>query len=445
MENETPKMIPILNIAWQRYAQLNDVSKRRSRAYNRLRLWIAGLGILATLFAILTQESTASNVPVPALLKFAIRAFFIAIPIIASVLAAFGTRAFRNGDWLITRAAAEEYMKEIFLYRTVNQNKKTRRTDLEERIKDIQERLYRGLGGELAFQPYEGPIPPHYDPNNPDSDSGFSDLNGEQYFKFRLDDQLRWHKKRILQFKRERAVLTFLVLAAGGLGAYFAAWGGAISIWVALTAAITAALIGWQELRNIDSIIKNYSKVILELTNIYDHWMNLEPEERTTVQFYQMVRDTENVLWSQSTEYINFMQEALKEASLQEEAALVDRVLEESEQSAKRMKQDMQDNLVQYTKETLGNVEEGVSETFQGVLGSLAEEASSEVVRQELEAMGNAVREKVETVVERVTSFRSSLAQIAEEFAHVEITKDTNTEDLNAILARYPKTDDVKG
>ncbi|HLO15884.1 MAG TPA: SLATT domain-containing protein, partial [Anaerolineales bacterium] len=368
MENETQKTVPILEIAWTRYAQLNAAAKRRSTAYKRLRLWIAALGILATFFAILTQEAAASRVPIPALLTLVIRAFFIAIPIIASVLAAFGTRAFRNADWLITRAAAEEYMKEIFLYRTIWQNKKNRGDALEKQIKEIQERLYRGLGGELVFQPYEGPIPPHYDPNNPDSDPGYSDLNGEQYLKHRLDDQLRWHQRRILDYKRERGILTFLVLAAGGLGAFFAAWGGPISIWVALTASVTAALIGWQELRNIDSVIKNYSKVILELTNIYNHWMNLEPEERTRAEFHKMVRGTENVLWAQSTEYINFMQEALKDASLQEEAATVERVIEESKQSAKRMKQTMQDDLVQFTQETLGNVEVGVTQTFQGVL-----------------------------------------------------------------------------
>ncbi|HSK86883.1 MAG TPA: SLATT domain-containing protein, partial [Anaerolineales bacterium] len=379
METETSKAAPILNIAWTRYAQLNEVSERRSRAYRRLRIWIALLGIFATLFAILTQvffpdPNTTS------LAGLVVKILFMATPIAASLFAAFGTRAFRNGDWLVTRAAAEEYLKEIYFYRTILQKRKTRRSYLEKRINEIQKQLYRGLGGELAFKPYTGPIPPYYNPEQPESDPGFDDLNGEEYFKYRLEDQLRWHHREVNEYKRERGFLTFFVLAAGGVGAFFAAWGGPLSIWVALTASIAAALIGWQELRNVDSVIKNYSKVILELTSLYDHWLNLEPEERTNAEFYKIVRGCEDVLWAQNTEYIQSMQEALQDASLEEEASLVNRVIKESVESAKRTKQAMRDDLVDFTKETLQKEEEKIGETFKATLGSLAEEASSEIV-----------------------------------------------------------------
>src|SRR5512138_2830873 len=289
METETPQAAPILNIAWTRYAQLNAVSGRRSGAYKRLRIWVAVLGILATLFAILTQLFF-SDPNVQSLVGLVVKALFIATPLIASGLAAFGTRAFKNGDWLITRAAAEEYLKEIYFYRTILQKKASRRSYLEKRINEIQKRLFRGLGGELAFRPYDGPVPPYYNPDSPDSDPGFQDLTGDEYFRYRLEDQLRWHIKEVNEYKRERGLLTFWIAVAGGLGAIFAAIGAPISILVAVTASITAALIGWQELRSLDSVIKNYSKVILELTSLYDHWLNLEPEERTTAEFYKIVR-----------------------------------------------------------------------------------------------------------------------------------------------------------
>jgi hypothetical protein len=444
METETSKAAPILNIAWTRYAQLNAVSERRSRAYKRLRISIAMLGILATLFAIITQVFF-SDPNTTSLAGLVVKILFIATPIAASLFAAFGTRAFRNGDWLVTRAAAEEYLKEIYFYRTILQKRKTRRSYLEKRINEIQKQLYRGLGGELVFKPYTGPIPPYYNPEQPESDPGFDDLNGEEYFKYRLEDQLRWHHREVNEYKSERGFLTFFVLAAGGVGAFFAAWGGPLSIWVALTASVTAALIGWQELRNVDSVIKNYSKVILELTSLYDHWLNLEPEERTNAEFYKIVRGCEDVLWAQNTEYIQSMQEALQDASLEEEASLVNRVIKESVESAKRTKQAMRDNLVDFTKETLQKEEEKIEETFKATLGSLAEEASSEIVQQELAAMSKAVVETAENAMERTSAFTSSLAQIAEEFAHIEVDRDTSKEELNAILARYPKTNDVKG
>ncbi|HET9587217.1 MAG TPA: hypothetical protein VFO91_00390, partial [Anaerolineales bacterium] len=255
-EAEAPKVTPILKIAWERYAQLNTLSKVRSRAFRQLRIGIAVLGILATFLAIITEVFSPEQ---QQLVQDVVKVFFISVPIIASLLATLGARAFSNGDWLVTRAAAEEYLKEIYLYRTIHQKKKTRRDHLAERMDEIQIQLYRGLGGELAFEPYKGRVPPYYKPEDPNSDNGYDDLDGDEYFRFRLDHQLKWHQRRVNGYKRERGVLTFLVLAAGGLGTFFAAWGQPLSIWVALTASVTAALLGWQELRNIDSVIKNYS------------------------------------------------------------------------------------------------------------------------------------------------------------------------------------------
>jgi len=441
METEKTKTTPILEIAWMRYAQLNASSIRRTNAYKRLRIWIAALGVLATLFAILVSSFFSNESSLPGVV---VKNFFIIIPIVASLLAAFGTRTFANGDWLITRAAAEEYLKEIYFFRTVLRGNKDRRQYMEKRINEIQKHLYRGLGGEFAFRPYPGTIPPYYSPEY-GNDPGFNDLAGEEYFKYRLEDQLRWHIKEVNEYKRERGILTFLVLAAGGLGAYFAALGGFFSVWVALTASITAAIVGWQQLRNVDTRIKNYSKVILELTSLYDHWTNLELEERTDAEFYQLVRGCESVLWAQNTEYIKSMQDALKDSDLEKEASLVNRVIKDSVESAERTKQALADNLVEFSQETLQGTEQQVQETFKVTLGALAEEASSELVQKELEAMSKAVTETVANAMERGSVLTSSLAQIAQEFAHIDIGRDTTKEELNAILARYPKTGEVKG
>ncbi|HSL31566.1 MAG TPA: SLATT domain-containing protein [Anaerolineales bacterium] len=453
-EAEAPKTAPILDVAWKRVAILDDMSKRRSAAHHRIRRWIAILGVLATLLAILTHilPNLALSLPYPNVASVIIKGLFIATPAIASGLAAFASKKYSNGDWLITRAGAEEIQKEIYFFRTILQKKKSRREYLEKRLAEIQRQVYRGLNGEFSFEKYDGQVPPNYYPDDPNSDPGFADLTGEEYFNYRLQDQLKWHNKEILEYKTERDRLTVLILLAGVLGTILAAvsagnptWG----IWVAFTASITAALIGWQELRNIDVIVRNYSKVVLELTILQDHWVNLEPEERTTAEFYKMVRGCEEVLWAQNTEYIKSMQEALRDASLDEEASLVNRTIQESVESAKRTKKAMQDSLLEYTQETLGQVEQAVDESFRGALNTLVEEASSELVRQELEAMGQAVSETVSETVqnihERATAFAESIAQIRQEFADVEISKDTPTEDLNTILARYPTTNEVKG
>jgi len=441
METEVPKAKPILQVAWARFSELDVNALARTKSHLNKRIWIAVLGVLASLFAILSQIFPEGS----GLVGWIFRFFLILTPLAASAMAAFTKAFYASGDWLTMRAGAEEILKEIYFYRTILQKQKDRRSYLEKRLTEIQRQLYKAMGGELVVKPYNGPVPTRYYPDDPTSDPGWDDLTGEDYFRYRVENQLAWHRKKINQYQKERVRMQVLILASGGAGALLAALGNGLGIWVALTASLTAAFLGWQELRNIDSIVKNYSKVVVELSVIYDHWLNLEPEERTEAEFYRMVHSTEEVIWAQNIEYIKSQQEALKEADLDEEASLINRVIKESSDSAKRAKQAMEDSMVEFTRETLEDSEEKVEETFKAALGSLAEEASSELVQQELAAMSKAVVDMAGKAMAGVSGLTSSLANIAQEFAHIDIGRDTTKEELNQILARYPKTNDVKG
>lgn len=451
METETPKRDPIMELAWQNYADLDLAANKRTKGFYNIRKWIAGLGILATLFAIITQQffPNLEIKPAPflyyATVGLGIKVLFIAIPIIASTFAAFATKFYSNGSWLVYRAGAEEVKKEIYIYRTILPKDKTRRDYLERRLGDIQRKIFRNLGGEYAPEAYKGPLPASYKKDKPASDPGFHDLTGDEYIAYRLKHQLDWHNNKTAQRRRERRQMTIAILAAGAAGAMLAAWGGVLAIWVAMTASITAALLGWQELKKVDETIKNYSKVVLELSLLHNHWQNLEPAERTPQEFEKMVLGCERVLWAQNREYIRSMQEALREADLEKDAALINEIIKESVDSTQRAKEKVQGNIIETTKEVLADAERAIDETSQAVLGSLAEEASSEIVQKELEAMAEAITETAENVIQRASTFTASLAQIAQDFAHVEIGKDTSKEELNTILASLPKTNDIKG
>ena len=455
METETPKHAPILELAWQRHADLDLAADKRTKGFLNIRKWIAWLGILATLFAILTQQfflNFDASKPLEdqpfvgyVTLGILVKVLFIGIPVLASIFAAFATKFYSNGSWLIYRAGAEEIKKEIYIYRTILPKDKARRDYMERRLADIQRKLFRNLGGEFAFEGYKGRLPSNYKKNDPISDPGFHDLDGDDYVKYRVKHQLDWHNNRINQRKRERREMTVAILAVGGLGALLAALGGWLALWVAFTASITAALLGWQELRKVDETIKNYSKVVLELSILYDHWQNLEPKERTAQEFEKMVLGCERVLWTQNREYIRSMQEALREADLEKDAALITEIIKESVDSTERAKVKMHENIIETHEGFLAESEQKRDEAAQTVLGNLAEEASSEIVQKELEAMSQAVAEGVENVMERASAFVSSIAQVKEEFAGVDVTKDTTMEELNTIMSRYPKTDDVKG
>ena len=451
METETTKRAPILELAWLRHADLDLAADKRTKGFYDIRKWIAWLGILATLFAILSQQFF-SNLETPnppfryyASIGIGVRILFVAIPVLASIFAAFATKFYSNGSWLIYRAGAEEVKKEIYLFRTILPKDKSRRDYLEKRLDEIQRKLFRNLGGEFAFEGYKGPLPSNYNKNDPNSDPGFQELTGDDYVKYRVKHQLDWHNNRINQRKLERRWMTIYILSVGGLGALLAALGGFLAIWVALTASVAAALLGWQELRKVDDTIKNYSKVVVELSILYNHWQNLEPEERTAAEFEKMVLGCERVLWAQNREYIRSMQEALRESDLEKDAALINQVIKESADSAERAKEKMNENIIATYEGFLAESELRMDQTAKSVLGTLAEEASSEIVQRELDEMSKAIIETVGNLGERASSFVASIAQVREEFKHVEVSKDTTVEDLNAILDRYPKSNEVKG
>lgn len=307
----------ILEVAWNRFAQYNLASNAKKKHQLALRRWIATLSVLATLVAIISALFPETAQPWQSM---TIKVVLILLPILSSVLAAFANKFSRGTDWLVLRAGAEQVLKEIYQYRTILQKTdKRRRAWLEKRLREIQNQVFTGLNGEMILEAYKGPLPPPYSNGTPRPDGGFEDLDADAYYKFRVSDQLNWHTSRVNSLHRDRMRLQVLILMTGALGAFLAAMGGQFGLWVALATALTTAMTGWQELRNLEMTVRNYSKVILDLTAVSDHWNQLEDNERTRKEFYRMVKDTETTLWNQNLEYVKSMQEALENAKMDEE------------------------------------------------------------------------------------------------------------------------------
>ncbi len=442
METENQNNTPILEVAWNRFAQLDLAAVERSKSHLRMRKWIATLGVLAALLAILSQRFPTAQY---GLIGWILRVFLILTPLIASFLAAIAMKNYSGGDWLIKRAGAEEIRKEIYLYRTLFQETPTRRADLEAKLEKIQRQVYRTLNGELTIEPYNGPLPHNYKRDDPESDPGFDDLTGEQYFQIRLMPQLKWHAKKLKTFQAERTRLQILIGVAGIAGAFLAAL-DQTAIWVALAAAFTAAFSGWQQLRNLDAIIRNYSKVRMELEILQNHWLNLEAEERTSAQFYKLVKSTEEIMWAQNVEYIKSQQEALKESSLEKEAELINNVIQQAVDSEERTKQAIADTTEAFVSDALEKGQAALVGTYEAALTGLAKEASSEMVQAELASMQQAISDAAGNIIARTrATLTSSLQAVAADFEGMEIGRDTPPSVLNEIMSRYPKSNDVKG
>jgi Zn-dependent oligopeptidase len=143
-------------------------------------------------------------------------------------------------------------------------------------------------------------------------------------------------------------------------------------------------------------------------------------------------------------EYIKSMQEALKDSSLDEEAKLINNVIQEQREADQRFRQSMTDAVVNQTSEVLDRAQNDLSEQFEQILGTLAEEASSDVVQAELAAMRESLQEFSEQLAQRF-GLSDALESIANQFKDVDVSGDTPRGVLNDLLSRYPKTSEVKG
>ena len=252
MSDQSPSIPPVLESAWKRFADYDNTAEHLQDQYYLLRRWVLYFSIIATFLAILLDNFRELFIaPVVTFLQV----LLILVPITGSVIVAFISKFQQGQKYLALRAGAEEILKEIFFYRTIMRSNLTRNKWLNNRLATIQRQVHRTLGGEVVVKPYTGKyLNPRYYPDSPDADEGIADLESVDYLRVRLESQLAWHIKKIQEHQKSRMRFTIMILVFGGLGALFAGLDmlfTGISIWVALTAAISTAVTNWQELMGV--------------------------------------------------------------------------------------------------------------------------------------------------------------------------------------------------
>jgi len=363
MSDQPHLITPVLKTAWKHFADFDNTAEYQQDQFLLLRRWVLYFSIFATFLAIILENFRALFAR-----QFVsvLQVILILVPIVGSGIMAY-INIFRQGQrYLAMRAGAEEILKDIFLYRTVMQHNPDRNKWLKERLAEIQRQVHRTLGGEVVVKPYTGKnFNPRYYADAKDADLGIDDLDSEEYMRVRLESQLNWHVSRIQKHDKARIRLTIYILIFGGLGALFAGLDmliTGIAVWVALTTAITSAITNWQELMGISVTIPNYSKVILELNILRDHWLSLTPQEKTSTEFYKLVQNTEKVLWSQNVQFISAMQESLDDAEAEQQ-----KILEE---------------MVVMSREAVGRVQEEILEEARRSMDEAAQAATEALTNQ---------------------------------------------------------------
>ncbi len=298
-----------LETAWERYAQLKTKASTALKQYLNLRGWGIVFLAIAALLAVVTAHPNSELIAPP--FDKVVTLSLVLAPIISLVILAW-TSKFQQGQyWSVLNTGAEEIRREIYLYRTLLQWQETRHQWLNERVTEIQRRVFELVGGNLVLKPYTGKIPPDFTPEDPNSDPGLTDLLADDYLRYRIEGQLQGYEREIARLHANRILSTIGIYILSGLSAFLPVLGSSFNVWVAFTSAVAIALNLWLELRRLDERVYNYNQLVLSLNIIRDHWQSLSPVQRTGDEFFKLVIATEKVLWSQHNQQIAEMHQAV--------------------------------------------------------------------------------------------------------------------------------------
>ena len=304
-----------LRQAWLRFGALDLAAVGQQKFFRRMQGLILALSVGVTATVVLHQ-AVHDRCPIPISgqdLGCGVGLHYLVIiaPIALSVLIGW-TNHFHHGKrWVLTRQAAEAIKREIFQFRTgaaPYRDEATREKDLAKAMEDVTRRLARSEANTTALPMYSGPIPPQYAAG--ERDDGMSPLAPDRYIDVRLDDQLKFFRKKTIVLDTLLERLQWGILGVGGLGTLLAAIG--FDLWVALTTAIATALGTYLSYRGVDSTLTNYSQTATDLENIKGWWTALRPDEQGDPSNVDaLVQHTEQVLATELSGWTQRMQDAL--------------------------------------------------------------------------------------------------------------------------------------
>ena len=304
-----------LQQAWLRFGALDLTAVGQQKFFRRMQGLILALSVGVTATVVLHQ-AIPDRCPIP----FSGQGFgcgrglqflVIVAPIALSVLIGWTNRFHHGNRWVLTRQAAEAIKREIFQFRTgaaPYRDESTREKDLAKAIEDVTRRLARSEANTAALPIYSGPIPPQFAAG--EGDDGTSPLSPDRYIEVRLDDQLKFFRKKTVTLDSLLERLQWGILGVGGLGTLLAAIG--FDLWVTLTTAVATALGTYLSYRGVDSTLTNYNQTAIDLENIKGWWTALRPDEQADPSNVDaLVQHTEQVLATELSGWTQRMQDAL--------------------------------------------------------------------------------------------------------------------------------------
>jgi hypothetical protein len=278
-----------------------------------------------------------------------INLLLIFLPISITALRAYAIKFSRGNRWVMLRGSAEALKMEIFYFRTQVQHYRTNRnTELANRLQLISKRQEGSAVQQRALYPYENQpktrvrlgillrwvkaistwsnrlvescleflvgireeVAEKNDIASQDRDDRMSDLTPESYIKYRLENQFDWYRQKARVYDRQHQILQTSAYIFGGLGTLLAAIG--FQSWVAVTAALAAALISYLEYRRVEATVMGYTLAADALYDIRTWWLSLSDAERAKFEnFEKLVVNTEETIRSENNSWLQDMQDRL--------------------------------------------------------------------------------------------------------------------------------------
>jgi len=337
----------ILNQAWQRYILYSQNAMHNQRMFTRFRnlaLILTWVTTLVVLLQPLVAEPLRHFLAAPApawrgiadllrgwvgplvalpsggsesFLDRAVHALAILLPIFTSILLSAEERTKAGNKWLALRASAESILGGIYGYRILScydqvgalQGKRpARASKLADHLRKITNSLIQIQVSDLTLS-YTRPetIPPRRFKSL--GDDGFSSLNGEDYIRYRLQEQLIYYRARNRQLTRSLQRYRWAIWLAGGLGTFLAAFG--MEYWLPLTAGAVTAFSAYLEYRQVDQVLLANNQAEAALSNILAWWSSLDLRQRQDpANVMRVLDETETVLESNVSVWVRQLQVA---------------------------------------------------------------------------------------------------------------------------------------
>ena len=306
-----------LKLAWDRFASLDANAIAQRRTFERLQLWILGLGVGGTLMA-LTQSTLETHKILTeyAWLQPTLKVMILMVPILLSILLAGTSRFKADRKWILLRASAEAIKREIFRYRTRaggysyrETTQTSREAKLAQNVESITRRLMRTEMNTSAL--WARPLsasPVTFGPNQ--HDDLLTSLTPDRYIAIRLTDQLEYFKGGAPKLERKLKAILWIIFILGGLGALLAALGA--QLWIAMTTAVVTALTTYLGYRQFDNTLMKYNQAATDLENVRAWWLALSAEQQADQNNVDsLVQYTESVVESELEGWVQQMQDAL--------------------------------------------------------------------------------------------------------------------------------------